>query len=74
MSPRPHGFGAYVTGIERVRDKTKLYTTDDAPATHSSMALFHMMAYPDSVNVSMFMTCTLPWSVPMYIHLAWNGR
>lgn len=42
--------------------------------THSSMALFHMMTYPDKMKDSMLTMCVFPRSVPTYSHLLWKGR
>lgn len=42
--------------------------------THSSMALFHMMTYPDKIKDSMLTMCVFPRSVPTYSHLLWKGR
>lgn len=43
-------------------------------ATYSSMALFHMMTYPDKMKDSMLTMCVFPRSVPTYSHLLWKGR
>lgn len=40
-----------------------------ASDTHSSMALFHMMTYPDKTKDSMLTMCVFPRSVPTYSHL-----
>lgn len=45
-----------------------------ASDTHSSMALFHMMTYPDKMKDSMLTMCVFPRSVPTYSHLLWKGR
>lgn len=42
--------------------------------THSLMALFHMMVYPERVKDSTFTMWMFPRSVPMYNHLLWKGR
>lgn len=43
-------------------------------STYSSMALFHMMTYPDKTKDSMLTMCVFPRSVPTYSHLLWKGR
>lgn len=42
--------------------------------TYSSMALFHMITYPDKMKDSMLTMCVFPRSVPTYSHLLWKGR
>ena len=44
------------------------------PSTHSSMALFQLMTYPERMKDSILTTCTFPCTVPIYSHLLWNGR
>lgn len=43
-------------------------------ATHTSMALFQLITYPLRAKVSMLTTCTLPRSVPTWIHFDASGR
>lgn len=42
--------------------------------TYSSMALFHIMTYPDNTKDSMLTMCVFPRSVPTYSHLLMKGR
>lgn len=62
-------------GLTPVLDKC-IYDTvcEHVCITHSLMALFHMMVYPERVKDSTFTMWMFPRSVPMYNHLLWKGR
>lgn len=42
--------------------------------THTSIALFQLITYPERTNVSIWSTWMFPRSVPTYSHLLCNGR
>lgn len=58
----------------RLQDSVRLHFISNVCGTYSSMALFHMMVYPERVKDSTFTMWMFPRSEPMYSHLLWKGR
>lgn len=71
-----HTTSIFIFIVYRKPTPSSRFSTPSVSAsdTHSSMALFHMMTYPDKMKDSMLTMCVFPRSVPTYSHLLWKGR